>query len=221
MNHPLSLALAQYLAISLHQARGEWQHANEHIHALMALATTQGFARYLAGGLARRGWVLVMQGQTAEGMMQMREGLVTLQTTGEGLGKTSWLVKLAEAYSKGGQVTEGLAVRDEALGLVKETRERCAEAELHRLQGVLILQHTTPNVSQAEACFYNALAIARRQQAKSLELRAAMSLSRLCQQQGKCAEAYEVLRPIYNWFTEGFDTSDLQEAKALIEALAG
>lgn len=221
VNDPLSLALAQYLATSLHQARGEWQHAHEHINALMALATTQGFARYLAGGLARRGWTLVMQGQTAEGTMQMREGLVTLQTTGEGLGKTSWLVKLAEAYSKGGQVTEGLAVLAEALGLVKETNERCAEAELHRLQGVLVLQQTAPNVSQAETCFHHALAIARRQQAKSLELRAAMSLSRLWQQQGKCAEAYEVLQPIYGWFTEGFDTVDLQEAKALLDELAG
>jgi predicted ATPase len=221
VHHPLSLVLAQYLAISLHQARGEWQHAHEHINALMALATTQGFARYLAGGLARRGWTLVMQGQTAEGTRQMRQGLVTLQAAGEGLGRTSWLVKLAEAYGKGGQVTEGLAVLAEARGLVEETGERCAEAELYRLQGALVLQQTVANVSHAESCFHHALAIARRQQAKSLELRAAMSLSRLWQHQGKGAEAYAMLGPIYAWFTEGFDTADLQEAKALLEALSG
>ena len=104
--------------------------------------------------------------------------------------------------------------------LVEDTGERFWEAELYRLKGELLLRHTIPNEHQAAACFQQALDVARHQQAKSLELRAAMSLSRLWQQQGKRAEARELLAPIYGWFTEGFDTADLQEAKALLEELS-
>jgi predicted ATPase len=108
----------------------------------------------------------------------------------------------------------------EALALVETTGERYYEAELHRLQGELLLQHAAPEVSHAETCFQQALDLARRQQAKSLELRAAMSLSRLWQQQGRRDEVHDLLAPIYGWFTEGFDTADLQEAKALLEECA-
>ena len=118
-----------------------------------------------------------------------------------------------------GQPEAGLAALSEALALVEKTGERYYEAELHRLKGELLLQHAAPEVSHAEACFQQALDVARRQQAKSWELRAATSLSRLWQQQGKRAEAHALLAPIYGWFTEGFDTADLQEAKALLEAL--
>jgi predicted ATPase len=104
---------------------------------------------------------------------------------------------------------------------VAATEERWWAAEVYRLQGVLLLQLPIPDVGQAEACFQHALDVARRQEAKSLELRAATSLARLWQQQGKRAEAYELLAPIYGWFTEGFDTADLQEARALLEELGG
>jgi predicted ATPase len=104
--------------------------------------------------------------------------------------------------------------------LVEQQEERWWEAEVYRLRGVLLLRQTMPQPEEAEACFQRALDIARHQEAKSLELRAAMSLSRLWQQQGKRQEAYDLLVPIYGWFTEGFDTADLQEAKALLEALA-
>ena len=134
------------------------------------------------------------------------------------------LAWLAEAYGMVGQTDQGLSTLDEALDLVHQTEERLWEAELYRLRGELLRQ-AAGGVQSSEwtpqACFQHALAITRRQQAKSLELRAAMSLSRLWQQQGKRTEAHELLAPIYGWFTEGFDTADLQEAKALLEALEG
>jgi predicted ATPase len=125
---------------------------------------------------------------------------------------------LAEAHSSMGQPEAGLTALSEALTLVETTGERYYEAELHRLQGELLLQ-AAPDVARVEACFQQALDTARRQQAKSLELRAAMSLSRLWQQQRRHAEAQALLTPVYGWFTEGFDTADLQDAKALLDAL--
>jgi predicted ATPase len=127
---------------------------------------------------------------------------------------------LAEVHRSLGQPEAGLMALSEALALVEKTGERYYEAELHRLKGELLLQHAAPEVSHAETCFQQSLDIARRQQAKSLELRAAISLSRLWQHQGKRDEARTLLAPIYGWFTEGFDTADLQEAKALLEKLA-
>src|SRR5215467_13567362 len=133
---------------------------------------------------------------------------------------TSHLALLAETYGKAGQAAEGLRVLAEALAHVHATEERFYEAEIHRLKGELLLARSAENQVEAEACFHEALTIARHQQAKSLELRAAMSLARLWQQQGKRAEARALLAPVYGWFTEGFDTADLQDAKALLEALA-
>jgi predicted ATPase len=127
---------------------------------------------------------------------------------------------LADACGKDGQAGEGLSLLAEALAIVRRTGERWWEAELYRLQGELLLALSWENHVEAEACFQQALAVARQQQAKSWELRAAMSLSRLWQQQGKRAAARDLLAPIYGWFTEGFNTADLQEAKALLEALA-
>jgi predicted ATPase len=123
--------------------------------------------------------------------------------------------------AKIGQTATGLEALAEALATVVNSRVRWWEAELHRLKGKLLLVLSTDNTPEAEACFHQALDIARRQAAKSLELRAATSLSRMWQQQGKRAEAYELLAPIYNWFTEGFGTADLQEAKALLAELVG
>jgi len=118
-----------------------------------------------------------------------------------------------------GQVDEGMHLLAEALAIVDTTGERHTEAELHRLRGELLLRQAVPEVPAAEACFQRALDVARHQQATSYELRAAMSLSRLWQQQGKSAEARELLAPLYGWFTEGFDTQDLREAKALLSEL--
>jgi predicted ATPase len=133
--------------------------------------------------------------------------------------RTRYLVLLGEAMGHVGQVEEGLRLLPEALTAIEESGQGDMLAEAHRLQGELLLRQLAPDAAQAEACFQQALAIARRQQAKSWELRAAISLARLWQRQGKRAEAYELLAPIYGWFTEGFDTADLQEAKALLAEL--
>src|SRR5262245_55402453 len=124
-----------------------------------------------------------------------------------------------EACGRTGQAGEGLTLLAEALAQAHKAGESWTEAELHRLKGELLLALSADNHAEAEGCFHHALDVARRQQTKSLELRAAMSLSRLWQRQGKRAEAYELLAPVYGWFTEGFDTADLQEAKALLETL--
>ena len=188
----------------------------------MALATEQGFPLWVALGTILRGWALAMQGQGEEGMAQMRQGLAAWRATGA----DAVAAVLSGPAGRGvwaswARPTRGCACWPRRWPLVDSTEERCWEAELYRLQGELLLRQAVPDAArEAEACFQQALDVARRQQAKSLELRAAMSLSRLWQQQGKRAEAHELLAPIYGWFTEGFDTADLQEAKALLEALA-
>jgi predicted ATPase len=145
--------------------------------------------------------------------------LTAYQATGSGFFRPYHLGLLAEAYAKGGQAEEGLSVLAEALAVVHKTGERLYEAELYRLKGELLLARSTYQTAEAEACFHQALNIARRQQAKSWELRAAMSLSRLWQRQGKRDEARQLLADVYSWFTEGFDTADLQEAKVLLAEL--
>jgi predicted ATPase len=147
-----------------------------------------------------------------------------------------WLTLLADVYGHVGQAEHGLSVLAEALAMVHATGQHVYEAELHRLRGELLLQSGAEKLAagalppdarlqrlsaEAEACFQHALDVSRRQQAKMLELRAALRLSRLWQQQGKQAEARELLAPVYGWFTEGFDTADLQEVKALLEELRG
>jgi predicted ATPase len=134
--------------------------------------------------------------------------------------QTRRLALLAEAYGKVGQTEAGLTALAEALAIAHRTGERFWEAEIHRLKGEFLLARATGHDTEAEASFRQALDGARRQQAKSWELRAATSLARLWQQQGQRAEAHALLAPVYGWFTEGFDTADLQEAKALLDALA-
>ena len=149
----------------------------------------------------------------------MCEGMAAVRTTGAEADRPYFLALAAEAYGRGRQYDEGLAMLEEALALTDQSEERYWEAESHRLKGELLLARSAENQVEAEACLHKALAVARRQGAKSLELRAAMSLSRLWQGQSKHAEARQLLAPIYNWFTEGFDTADLRQAKGLLEAL--
>ena len=166
-----------------------------------------------------RGGALAGQGQGEAGIAHMRQGLAGWRAVGSEVGQTYYLAFLAEAYGNVGQAAEGLNILAEALAFAHTTGERCWEAELYRLKGVLLLRLHPSSPATPEECFRQALDIARRQQAKSLELRAAMSLARLWQQQGQRAEAHELLAPVYGWFTEGFDTIDLQEAKALLAEL--
>jgi predicted ATPase len=177
-------------------------------------------------GRILRGWAVAMQGEAAAGVAHIRQGLAARQDVDHKLGRPYYLTLLAEASGQAGQPESGLTALAEAVTLVAATEERWWEAEVYRLQGELPRQESTRHqapgeaTAAAEACFQQALDGARRQEAKSLELRAAMSLARLWQQQGKRTEAHDLLAPIYGWFTEGFDTADLQEAKALLEALA-
>jgi predicted ATPase len=157
----------------------------------------------------------------AEGIEQLHQGLATIRDTGTVLPLSYHLALLVEGYSQGGQVDAGLHTLAEALAHLDKTEERGLEAEIFRLKGECLLSQTGKQCKEREAeeCFRQALDIARYQQAKSLELRATMSLSRLLQQQGRYTEAKPILAEIYHWFTEGFDIPDLQEAKALLEAL--
>jgi predicted ATPase len=220
LEHPYTLARGLYYTTLLHQWRREWQVVSERADTAITVATAQQHALVLALGPIVRGWALAMQGQGTEGLTQLCQGLDAYRATGAAFQRPHFLGMLAAVHRSLGQPEAGLTALREALALVEKTGERYYAAELHRLQGELLLQHATPEVPHAEACFQQALAIARRQQAKSLELRAAMSLSRLWQQQGKRDEAQGLLAPIYGWFTEGFDTADLQEARALLEELA-
>jgi predicted ATPase len=149
----------------------------------------------------------------------MRQGLAAVLATGQALSRPLCPVLLAEAAGHAGEVEEGLRLLAEALAAFEASQRGDMLTEVYRLQGEILLRQATPDAPRAEACFQQASAIARRQQAKSWELRAAMSLARLWQQQGRRAKARDLLAPIYGWFTEGFDTADLQEAKALLEAL--
>jgi predicted ATPase len=220
LSHPFSLALALDYTAMLHQFRREPRTVHEQATAAIVLCTEQRFAYYLAWGTTMQGWALVAQGQDEEGLAQMRHGLAALRATGAALRLPYYLALLAEACGRTGQAVEGLALLAEALAQAHNSRESWMEAELHRLKGELLLSLSADHQAEAEGCLHQALTVARRQQAKALELRAATSLSRLWQQQGKQTEAHQLLAQIYGWFTEGFDTPDLQDAKALLEALA-
>jgi predicted ATPase len=220
LSHPLSLAAGLTYAAQIHCWRVEGHAAQERAEAAMALSSEQGFPQFLSLGTIYRGWALAIQGQAEEGIAQIRQGLAVRLAMGVELARPWILAALAEAYGKVDQVEEGLHVLAEALALVDNTGEQMMEAELHRLKGELLLMVSMGDHAEVETCLRHALDVARRQQAKSLELRAAMSLSRLWQRQGKRTEAHEMLAPIYGWFTEGFDTADLQEARALLAALA-
>jgi predicted ATPase len=218
--HPQSLAFAQHFAAFLHHRRREVLAVQAQAEALLSLATAQGFPLWVGHGTCWRGWTLAMQGQGEAGLAQLHQGLAAVLATGNELSRSHWLVLLAEAAGHAGQVEEGLRVLAEALTAIEESGRGELLTEVYRLQGELLLRQVVPDAAQANACFKRALAIAGRQQAKSWELRAAMSLSRLWQRQGKRTEARELLAPIYSWFTEGLDTADLQDAKALLEEIS-
>jgi len=218
--HPFSLGLALFFAAVFHAFRREVHAAQERAEATISLATDQGFPHWRTQGSILRGWTLAHQGQVKEGIEQIRQGLIAHRATGAEILRPSWLALLAEAYGMMEQPEAGLTALAEALTHAETTGERLYEPELHRLQGELVLQRSSDHTAEAERCFHHALEIARTQQAKSFELRTATSLARLWQQQGKRQEAHDLLAPVYHWFTEGFDTADLIDAKALLDALS-
>ena len=217
--HAFTLVHALHNVTIGHQFRRAGLATQEQAETMIALCTEQGSPLYVAWATSLRGWALATQGQTAEALAQMRQGLAAARATGAELLRPYSLALLAEAYGHAGHADAGLRLLAEALVVAETNAERWYEAELYRLQGELFLARSTNQHAEAEACFQHALNVACSQHAKSWELRAAMSLSRLWQQQGKRAEARQLLAPIYDWFTEGFDTDDLQEAEALLEAL--
>jgi predicted ATPase len=221
LSHPFTLAFALNWAACVHRFRREWSPLHKRAEEVIALSREHGFAQRVATGTILQGGALAEQGQRQAGIEQICQGLAAFRATGSEVGLPQYASLLIEAYRAVGQVEEAFRVLAEALVLVGKHREHFWEAELHRLKGQLLLQQMVSDAKQAEVCFHQALAIARQQQAKSLALRAAMSLARLGQQQGKRAEAHQLLAEIYGWFTEGFDTADLQEARALLDALAG
>ena len=174
---------------------------------------------WTGGGKVLSGWALAQLGEGDENLAQVESGLAMWRATGAGLVVPYFLGLLAETHRSLGQIEAAQASVAEAKALLKRSDERWFEAELHRLEGELLLDRKRKKYKQAETCFERALEVARAQQTKSLELRAAISLSRLWQNKGRCDEARSLLGSIYQWFTEGFDTVDLREAKSLLEEL--
>ena len=218
LSHHHSLALALVFAAWLHQFRREPRAAREHAEAAIAICSEQGFPLFMSMGTILRGWALGQEGRGEKGVAQMRRGLADLRATGAGLWQPTFLSLIAEADGRIGQARRGLEVLGEAMAIVDRNDERFYEAELHRLKGELLLS-TPADPSGAERCFRIALEIAGRQRAKSLELRAACSLARLCAREGRRSEAHDLVAPIYGSFSEGFGMPDHQEAKALLDQL--
>jgi len=224
VSHPFSLAIALLFAAGGRLFRGEremvWDLADESYR----LSTEQGFQLWQGNVISWRGASLAERGQLEEGLMALREGLAAMRASGQEAGRTCYLSLLAEVCGKAGRAEEGLVAVTDALDALEKTGERAWEAELYRLKGELLLK--SPHRSseskiedEAEIRFRQAIDIARRQQARSWELRAGVSLARLLANQGERGEARAMLAEIYNWFTEGLDTADLKEAEALLEKL--
>jgi len=217
--HPFSLALTHYVAAAFHRDCGAAAATHQQAEAAIAVATAQSFPHWVARATVLRGWALTRQEQATAGLAQMREGLAACEAGGAALSRPLFLALLGEAYGHVGQVDEGLTLLAEALAVVRDTGEQWQEAEVSRLTGELLLKQAAGSSDEAETWFQQALAVARDQQAKSWELRATMSLCRLWQRQGKREATRQLLAEGYGWFTEGFNTADLLEAKALLENL--
>jgi predicted ATPase/class 3 adenylate cyclase len=222
LSHPFSLGYALAHSALLYQFFGKVKVVQELAEAAITLSTEQGFPFWLAMGTILQGWVLAEQGCAEEGIAQMHQGLAAWQATRIGIYRSYYVTLLAVAYERAGQAEEGLPLLTEALTAADTIDERTFEAELYRVKGELLLKQSEDEacLRDAETCFQRAIAVARGQSARSWELRAAMSLARLWHKQGRQKEARELLANVYGWFTEGLDTADLQEARALLDGLA-
>jgi predicted ATPase len=235
--HPFSLAFALAHTAWLHHCRRETAETRERAEADIKFSDEQEFPFFLAQGMILRGWALAEQGLHAEGITHICQGLAVHEAGGAMLIRPYWLSLLAQAYGRSGRAQDGLRVLDEALAITHG--QHVWKAELHRLRGDLLLvcsngrddaeaapvdasavTEVGQSIAQADSCFRHAIEIARGQQSKSLELRAGTSLARLWKSQGRRQDAYELLAPVYDWFTEGFDTRDLKDARMLLDELA-
>ncbi len=215
--HPFSRVIALSYVAMLHQFRGENQAVSAYAEMALALAAEHGYPYYEAWGMLMKGWALHRQGERAKGMSHMRQGLESFRTISTGLREPFYLALLADACEKEGRLDDGLALLDKAFKAVEKTEERWPEADLHRLRGEMLLGESA---EQAQARFQQALDVARQQKARSLELRAATSLSRLWLRQRRRDDARRLLKNVYDAFTEGFDAPDAQEAQTLLNDLS-
>ena len=220
LSHPFSVASGLGHKAVLHQFRREGRAACESAQELITFCTERGFSQWIDMGTILRGWGLAAQGHGEASIAQMRQGLSSSQGAGTKLGQAPVLAQLAEVYWRTAHTAAGLQALTEALAVMDTTGERWWAAETYRLKGESLLQQGALEASEAERCFQHAMDIAHQQHASSLELRVVTSLARLWQQQGKRTAASALLAPVYGWFTEGLDTADLQEARALLDALA-
>jgi DNA-binding winged helix-turn-helix (wHTH) protein/predicted ATPase len=218
LSHPSSLAYTMLIAALLHQRRGDVDAVRKWADAATTLATEHAFPHWLALGTMYTGWVLAAQGRVAEGLAQTQQGLTEYRAAGVGVGATRWLGLLAELYGRNSRAAAGRSLLPEAFAAMRSGLWNHV-AELYQIQGDLLGQEGRYAEEAAEASLHQALAVARQQQARSLELRAAVSLGRLWQRQGKRDAARELVATVYGWFSEGFDTADLQTARALLEEL--
>ena len=219
LSHLPTLAFALEGAALFHQFRREIEATQQQARAILLLASEQGFTYFAAVGQLLQGWAQRDADAHEASIKQMHQGLAAHRATEIEIFHPYFLGLLADVYGRAQQTTAGLTLLIEALALVDKTGQRFYEAELYRLKGELLRQQTSDNHTEAESCFQQALVASRSQQAKSLELRAATSLAQLWQRQGKREEAERLLGHVYGWFTEGFDTADLMDAKALLDAL--
>ena len=218
--HPFSLTFALYGSSMVRVWRQEWRAAQAFAEEFIALCAEQGLSHQESQARCLLARVLVQQGAGATGAGMLRRSLAELKAMGPGNMYLLWLPWSAEAFGRMGQAEEGLSELGDAFRLLGRSDQRYAESELYWIKGTLLEQLASPDADEAEASYLKAIEVARHQQTKLLELRAATSLCRIWQRQGKRAEARELLAPIYLWFTEGFDTPDLKDAKALLDALA-
>ena len=225
LEQPFSRAFALYIASHLHKYRREPEAMLAYAEEGIALCREQNFALWLGGVIAQRGWAMAELGRVEEGIAEIREGTQAWLATGAEVAKPYYLALLADAERRLGRCAEGMRMLDEGFAVVEELSDKFYEAEIHRLKGELILQqHSEAGTSskaedEAEASYRRALRVARDQFAKSWELRAAMSLARLWRRQDRREEARAIVAPVYQWFTEGLQTRDLSEARALLEIL--
>src|SRR5262249_12468470 len=196
----------------LHHRRREAAAVQAQAEALLPLASAQGWPFFVGAATCYRGWALAMQGQGTVGLALLRQGMAAIADPAHTQSRPRWLILLAGGAGRVGRGGDGRRLRAEAKRVLEANGRGDLLAGAYRLQGELVLRQPRPDAAQAEACLQQALDIARQQHAKSWELRAAVSLSRLWQQQGKRTEAYELLAPIYDWVSEGFYTAGLPDA---------
>jgi predicted ATPase len=199
---------------------GNYGAANAHLDELIVLADERGAPYWKASGTALQGWLFALTGKAADAVRAITSGITSLRSTGATLYEPQHLQYLAMAYAELGQLDDAWRCIDDAIETIERSKEKWCEAEVHRIAGEIALKSPEIDAAKAEAYFDRALAVARQQRAKSWELRAAMSMARLWRDQDKRHEARDLLAPVYGWFTEGFDTLDLREAKILLDTLA-